>query len=148
MSKAVLFPKYVVRCDLSVCERFRLANLITYFSVHGMISRLSDKYNVSRQFLHDLKKDFASYEQNYCRSGGKPSKLDEKADIVEQILSLRLECKSSIEGISSHLSRFGATYSSVGFISGVLKTVGGSTRFGIAYCWSGYKTSVLQRRNI
>lgn len=124
MSKAVLFPKYVLRCDLSVSERFRLANLITYFFVHGMISRLSSKYNVSRQFFYSLKKDFALYEQNYCASGGKSSKLDEKGDIIEQILSLRLECKSSIEGISSHLSRFGAAYSSVGFISGVLKTVG------------------------
>jgi hypothetical protein len=50
--------------------------------------------------------------------------LDEKRYITEMILSLRLECKSPIEGISKFLSRFGQKYSSVGYISELLQSIG------------------------
>jgi hypothetical protein len=50
--------------------------------------------------------------------------LDEKRYITELILSLRMECKSPIEGISCFLSRFGQKYSSVGYISGLLQSIG------------------------
>jgi hypothetical protein len=124
MSKLVLLPKYSRREDLTGPLRLKIACIVTYFAVYGTITGLSRKYKVSRQFLYDLKKEFAIYGENYSNHPNFFSEKEEKVYVIEQILSLRLECKSSIEGISSHLSRFGTSYSSVGFISQILKKIG------------------------
>jgi hypothetical protein len=124
MSKLVLLPNYSRREDLSSSLRLNLACIVTYFAIYGTITGLSRKYKVSRQFLYDLKKDFAIYSENYSNKPNFFSEKEEKVYVIQQILSLRLDCKSSIEGISSYLSRFGTSYSSVGFISELLKKIG------------------------
>ena len=85
---------------------------------------MANKYKVSRPFIYEIKEEFLklSEKPTYSKVGLLVS--DEDWHLKELILSLRLECKSSINGISSFLSRFEQKCSSVGYISGLLQEMG------------------------
>jgi len=95
-----------------------------FFVTWGTITKLSRKYNVSRQFIyietHKLEQSFNISLNN----NNLDNKKLEKTYVIKQILSLRLVNKSSIIGISEHLSYFENKFCSVGFISGVLTKIG------------------------
>lgn len=124
MPTQVLIPRFYRRADLTVNVRMRIASIALFFSVHGSISKLAHKYSVSRQFIYDLRKDFAEYGKDRFGDEGGQCGAEEERPVVEWILSLRLEGKSTIEGISSVLKRFGLPHSSVGHISQELKRIG------------------------
>lgn len=119
-----LRPIFVRREDLTVQCRMRIASIALFFSVHGTISRLSDKYNISRQFIYNLRRDFKHYGNLVFESGKTSSQEAEKLHSLSMILSLRMESKSPIEGISQVLKRFNIPYNSVGFISQELQRIG------------------------
>jgi hypothetical protein len=110
------------RTDLTNQKRMLIAYLVLYQYSWGLISRLSGKYNVSRQFIYNLRDEFSDLN---------PLPIISKADLgrkgsIQAALSLRLEGKSSIESISTLMKRQGYSHSSVGFISQILKEVGQS----------------------
>lgn len=119
-----LHPLFVRREDLPVELRMRIASIALFFSVYGTISRLSDKYSISRQFIYNLRRDFKNYGESVLESGKDSHQQSEKRQSLSLILSLRFEGKSPIEGISQILKRFNIPYNSVGFISQELQRIG------------------------
>lgn len=119
-----LCPLFSRREDLTVEIRMRIASIALFFSVHGTISRLSDKYSISRQFIYNLRQDFKNYGESALQSVDERDGSIEKRHSLSWILSLRLEGKSSIEGISQIMKRFNIPYNSVGFISQELQRIG------------------------
>lgn len=119
-----LLPVFARRKDLTIELRMRIASIALLFSVHGTISRLSDKYSISRQFIYNLRRDFKNYGESVLLSGIDRGDISEKMYSLSWILSLRMEGKSSIEGISQILKRFNIPYNSVGFISQELQQIG------------------------
>lgn len=112
------------RADLSTDVRMRVASIALYFAVYGTIQDLSDKYKVSRQFIYDLRNELSSFKESiFGLSKSACGKVD-KSSILPWLLSLRLEGKSSIEGISTIMKRFGLPFNSVGLISQELTQIG------------------------
>jgi hypothetical protein len=118
-----LRPLFSRREDLTIEVRMRIASIALFFTVHGTISRLSDKYSISRQFIYDLRRDFKNYGESVFLSGIDRGDISEKMQSISWILSLRMEGKNSIEGISQILKRFNIPYNSVGFISQELQRI-------------------------
>ncbi len=121
---ATLTPNFVRRQDIPIELRMRIASIALYFSVHGTISRLSDKYKISRQFIYGLRDELSSYTESIFGVCKKEASEVDKQSILRWLLSLRLEGKSSIEGISSIMKRFNLPFNSVGFISQELTRIG------------------------
>lgn len=57
--------KFQRRTDLTVEIRIRIAYIILYSYTWGTITHLSCKYNVSRQFIYELRDDFSKFNQFY-----------------------------------------------------------------------------------
>ena len=138
-----LRPFFPRRADLSVEIRLRIASIALLFSVHGTISRLSNKYSISRQFIYNLRRDLKDYGDSHLGREDPKGNVSEKTYSLSWILSMRLEGKSSIEGISQMLKRFDIPYNSVGFISQELHRIGlqqpnilqtQEQGFGVAIC--------------
>ncbi len=85
---------------------------------------MANKYKVSRPFIYEIKREFLELSEKPIYSKVGLTVLDEDRHLKELILSLRLECKSSINGISSFLSRFEQKCSSVGYVSSLLQDIG------------------------
>jgi tetratricopeptide (TPR) repeat protein len=124
MPTQYLGVRFYRRPDLTTEVRLRIASIALYFSVHGTISRLSDKYNVSRQFIYDLSAQFEACGKACFDARPTFDIPQDKLLSLQWILSLRLEGKSPIEGISSILKRFNIPYNSVGLISQELQRIG------------------------
>lgn len=124
MLTPIVSRRFYRRLDLSPDVRMRIASIALYFSAYGTIQGLSDKYSISRQFIYDLRDALCfSTESIFGLSKKTAAQLD-KTSILAWLLSLRLEGKSSIEGISLILKRFDLPYNSVGFISQELTRIG------------------------
>lgn len=124
MPTQVLTPKFYRREDLTTIMRLRIASIALLFSLHGDITKLASKYKVSRQFIYNLRNEFKVFGEERF---GEPVVVDSrgaKRKSLEHILMLRLETKSSIEGISTLLEWMDMPYRSVGFISQELERIG------------------------
>ncbi|MEI6067357.1 MAG: hypothetical protein WCP96_08460 [Methylococcaceae bacterium] len=94
--------------------------------VWGTITRLADEYGISRTFIYALANKLKKvgqllFEESTVATHA-PS-LREQA--LERMLSLRLECASSIGATSTVMTRFGLELSSTGSISQSLSQIGG-----------------------
>jgi hypothetical protein len=143
MSTSLFSLKFIRRSDLDSMARLRIASLALVFYKHGLITNLSKKYEVSRPFIYQLRDQLAEFgESQFCACGNIVSPAPQ--DIVTcMILSLRLEGKSPISGISSILTRFNHPGHSTGHISETLKRIGlaqgntldiGSSEVSITFC--------------
>jgi len=104
-------------------ERLLIVYLVMFQNHYGLVSKLAHKYSVSRQFIYQEKGKFEKYiHQSDNRLDN--SKEHSKNECIREIISLRMVAKSSIIGISEHLSYFEKQLCSVGFISQVLQKVG------------------------
>jgi hypothetical protein len=137
-----LRPLFSRREDLTIEVRMRIASIALLFSVHGTISRLSDKYSISRQFIYDLRRDFKNYGESVFLSGIDRGDISEKMQSISWILSLRMEGKSSIEGISQILKRFNIRYNSVGFISQELQRIGAQLPNVLKTSETGFRVAI------
>lgn len=124
MLTSVLSRRFHRRVDLSADVRLRIASIALYFSVYGTIQGLSDKYSVSRQFIYDLRDELFLSTDSLFGLRKKSEDGKDKQSLLAWLLSLRLEGKSSIEGISEILKRFHFPNTSVGFISQELTRIG------------------------
>ena len=125
-----LYLKFIRRPDISPQLRLFLAGVALFESKHGQITELSQRYKISRSFIYNLRNQllvsgwalFGMSPQQ--ASGCSCTDVEEQLSIIQEILSLRLEGKCSIIGISLLLKRRGLSCSSIGYISQVLKEVG------------------------
>ncbi len=88
------------RADLSTEKRMKIACIALFFCVYGTVTKLSQKYNISRQFVYDLKKEL----DLFCNVSENKIELCREQQLFrayETTLSFRLEGKCSINSISS-----------------------------------------------
>ena len=120
--------KFTRRDDLTTAVRMQIAIDALHAmqnSVHGTITTLSKKANVSRTFIYSLCATLKEAGQclfGHPAAGTAYSLPREQA--IEAILSFRLEGGNSLGAISTILNRFGFAFSSVGFISQTLSRIG------------------------
>ena len=111
------------RADLTTENRFKIACIALFFCVYGTVTNLSQKYNISRQFVYDLKKEL----DLLCQVSENRIELCCEQRLFcayETTLFLRLEGKCSINSISSIMKRMDIPYASVGAISKHLTLAG------------------------
>ena len=116
-AQQLLFTK---RKDLTFQKRFLIAYIVLFQYSWGTITRLSDKYNVSRQFIYDNTKVFSIFLKP---DELKPKEIS-KEDAVIFMLAARLESKCSIPGTSNLMKQLKFPYNSVGSISEMLTKIG------------------------
>ena len=93
-------------------------------SQRGVITHLSNQFNVSRQFVYDAISSLkGALGIIFNKTETSMNSVDE-TEALSHILSLRLEGKCSLEAISMVMKRFKVANNSVGFISQYLGKVG------------------------
>jgi len=123
-TQKVKYPVFQRRTDLSIQTRFLIAYIVCFQNKWGTVTRLSDKYNVSRTFIYDLRNFFLLLSENNFQLQQVVDKQTHEINSLEAIFSFRFEGKSSIESISIIMKRFGLSLNSVGFISQTIKKMG------------------------
>ena len=123
------YLKYIRRKDLSPALRMYIAHVALFDSGYGRITVLSQRYNISRNFIYHLRNHLLIYGwvmfgMHPVSTKIKTEEIDEKILLLREILVLRLEGKCPIIGISLLLKRRGLKGSSIGYISEVLKDIG------------------------
>ena len=137
-----LFPQYLRRPDLDGATRLSIGFEAWQRSSYGCITGLAQRYDISRQFVYDLRdqvKELSALCSPCPRTGGSSDAL--KASL-RFILEHRLIGKSSIGAISEMMKRQGLAYSSTGFISRVLGLIGESLPQSLSGC-AGLKLMVV-----
>ena len=101
------------------------AYLAQEYSQWGIITSLARQHDVSRPFIYDLILKMKDSLSTIFGLDSDEQRTD--ADVqnaLTHILSLKMEGICSQQGISTCMKRFGLKYSSIGFISHYLNTVG------------------------
>ena len=120
--------KFTRRNDLTTAIRLLIANTALYAQMTGAwgtITHLAKTYHISRTFVYSLGstlKDAAQVVLGETAEVISSSSIQELS--IQMMLSLRLEGRSSIAGISTIMKRFGLGFSSVGYISQMLSGIG------------------------
>ena len=93
------------RKDLTTEIRIKIASIALFFCIHGTITKLSQRYNISRRFVYDLKESL----NFYCKIPENKIELS-RQEVLEQshevALLLRLEGNCSINSISTIMKYF------------------------------------------
>ncbi len=90
---------------------------------YGGISSLAREYEVCRQFIYTLLSTLQSVIPQIFSPISEAISITKK-EMLMRIISYRLEGGSSIEAISTLMRRFGEGYSSVGYISQSVSSIG------------------------
>ena len=119
--------KFIRRTDISVELRLHIACTVLCFNNYGTVTKLAKKYKVSRTFIYYLRSQllisgWVAFGMLGLRL--KEEKVDKKLALTKEILSLRLEGKCPILGISQLLKRKGMCNDSIGYISELLNEIG------------------------
>jgi hypothetical protein len=93
-------------------------------SQRGVITNLSRQFSVSRPFVYDAISSLEAVLSIIFNKAPLEINSVDKRNALSHILSLRLEGKCSIGGISSLMKRFRLPDNSIGFISQYLKHAG------------------------
>jgi hypothetical protein len=130
LSGLLLSPKFIRRADISLDLRIKIACSLMIQKNYGRVTNLAKEYDISRQFIYDLKKQLKSnivHILGVKESYEEPARKEDLSEI-RAILSLRLEGKCPIIGISQLLKRKQKTNSSIGYISQELQKIGAQIR--------------------
>ncbi|MCP3930670.1 MAG: hypothetical protein GY750_19940 [Lentisphaerae bacterium] len=130
--------KFVRRPDLSPALRMKIAALVLVFSYHGQVTRLSEKYSVSRSFIYGLKAVLSIQLEGIFDTANELalSRERKRQKAQEKILNLRLIGKCSLSAISELLLLENlALPHSVCFISQFLSSLG--AKLGKMVDWKG-----------
>jgi len=119
--------KFIRRRDISSELRLHIACTALYFNDYGIVTKLAKKHKISRTFIYILRRQlelsgWAIFGMLGKKGGSE--EVSEKLDITKEILSLRLEGKCPILGISQLLKRKGISNNSIGYISELLNGIG------------------------
>jgi hypothetical protein len=124
-SKIFERKKFIRRHDLDVMTRLTIAYTALIAMAEkqrGTITELANEFFISRTFVYMLAKSLLEICQIQFDDMRPSIQLDKSS--IDQILSLRLEGKCSLESISTILKRFDIGNSSVGYISELLNDIG------------------------
>lgn len=124
MPTQILRPCFCRRIDLTMEDRLRIGSIALLYKRHGTVTKLADKYKVSRVFVYEMRKKLLCCVESPFGFDIQSRHQVDRLESIKKILSLRLEGKSPIEGISRVLKRFKFPYNSVGFISQELHRIG------------------------
>ena len=113
------------RQDLSTEIRLKIATIVLFFSIHGTVTKLSQRYNISRRFVYDLKESLELYCQN-SPTVIEAQRNDKILKSYETALLFRLDGKCSINSISVTMKHLDIPYASVGQLSEQLRFAGKS----------------------
>lgn len=119
--------KFTRRADISSELRLHIASIVLCFNDYGTVTNLAKKHKVSRTFIYYLRNQLIL--SGWVIFGmldikADANKVDKKLEVIKEILSLRLEGKSPILGISLLLKRKKMCNTSIGYISEVLNEIG------------------------
>lgn len=123
------YLKFMRRPDISAQLRLYIAGVALFESNHGQITELSQRYKISRSFIYQLRTQllisgWVLFGMEPQKASSAESEIKADLDLLREILSLRLEGRCSIIGISQLLKRKGLRCSSIGYVSQVLKEIG------------------------
>ena len=122
--------KFIRRADVSSELRLHIACTVICYNDYGTVTNLAKKYKVSRPFIYYLKNQllisgWAVFGMLAIKATeAEQDSLEDNLIIAKEILSLRLEGKCALLGISSLLKRRGMKKSSLGYISELLSGIG------------------------
>jgi len=119
-------PKFIRRKDLTSPVRSVLvieAYQAQQEGAWGVITELSQQYEVSRTFIYSLLSYFKRALSNLVFPEISPTAFS-KEELEARILAQRFEGRSSIDAISTLMKRDNLPYSSVGSISQILSHIG------------------------
>jgi len=126
----LVYLKFMRRPDITPAMRLYIGGVALFNSSEAQIQELIQRYNISRSFVYHLRKHlllhgwFIFGQGDLAIQTGKAD-MEESLHLLRSILALRLEGRCSIISISLLLKRQGLKGSSVGYISEVLKEIGG-----------------------
>ena len=119
-------PKFIRRADISLELRLKIACSLIIQKNFGQVTKLAKEYDISRQFIYDLKKQLESniaYIFGIKEMDQEPTYKEDLSGLRE-LLSLRLEGKCPIIGISQLMKRKQLSSNSIGYISQQLQKIG------------------------
>lgn len=116
-------PLFIRRPDLSSRDRHKIGVTALLFKKHGIITQLSRRYKISRQFVYDLR-DYVSAQNLFEKVEAYSNKLALRRQLLRVILCLRLVCISTLSGIGETLKILGLGHRSMGYLSEELKMAG------------------------
>ncbi len=118
--------KFVRRPDLDTQTRVHIVMVAwLYKGVYGKMTQIAKEYEISREFLCNLK-SLADLHLEMLFSAGKLLAQEDFRHFEQLVLLLRLEGKCSIPSISSILQALGHRPNSVGYLSQFLQRCGSS----------------------
>jgi len=120
-------PKFVRRPDLSPVIRLQIAcaAVVAQLSRHwGVITTLARQYAISRTFVYLLAANMHQAGRLLFRDPGTLPPPGDERMAYRYMLSLRLEGRCSLGAISTLMTRFGLSPSSIGTISQTLQRIG------------------------
>lgn len=112
--------------ELSPQEKAKIG-LIGFKGIdRGRITRLADKYGISRTTVYSYSDRMAwCIHREFNSSNAQEQSADMRERAIRHLLQLRLECGVSLSSISYMLKEGGYKQDSPGFISQIVKEVGG-----------------------
>lgn len=118
--------KYEKRIDLTPAVRTKIALIAKYGNAYGRITRLSQRFAVSRTTVYSLRDELsvsisAAFDKLPDVSAT-PHAIREAT--IRFILVLRLIGRCSVSAISTILQETGHSRQSLGFVSGILQSIG------------------------
>lgn len=127
------YLKFIRRPDIPAQLRLYIAGVALFEQEYGQITALSRRYKISRTFIYELRNKLLisgcvvfGMSPNTSKEHKSGGEKEEQLALLREILSLRLEGKCPIIGISLLLKRRGLKSSSIGYVSQVLKEIGSS----------------------
>lgn len=112
------------RADLTMQKRVLIVYLVFFQWRHGLITKLANKYNVSRTFIYDLCENYSFLKKDDFACHHVVDKQTKHLNSLKAVLKIRLEGKCSIESVRDVMQYFALDYCSVGFISTALHKIG------------------------
>lgn len=124
------------REDLNASVRLKIATIALFFQIHGTITQLSKRYEISRQFVYDLRNELRDHLSGLFEPCSNEATVGhDKSSLLRYILYLRLVGKCSLQTISHLLPALGLGQASVGYISQQLSQIG--TQLGQSFSYEG-----------
>jgi hypothetical protein len=119
--------KFFRREDLSMIDRLNIAHTTIMAQMNkkwGLITELSNRYNISRTFIYNLANTLAETSSIIFGNNDFDQTTADKKLPFYHMLSLRMEGRCSIGAISTIMKRFGINLSATGSISQYLNRFG------------------------
>jgi transposase-like protein len=113
------------REDLTASVRLKIATIALFFQLHGTITQLSKRYDISRQFVYDLRNALRDRLSGLFEPKSEDGTAEQdKRSLLRWILYLRLVGQCSLQAISCLLQALDLGRASPAYISEQLSQIG------------------------